>query len=350
MRITKTFSLLFLFSSLSVFAETDQVIENETVDTVIPRAISIYLPSNLIPPSVLTEFTTQTGIIVEQRVYDIDLPEFISSRDYSAVDLSLLPYSYFPVQTELATHFKPITQGQLSNASLVKPELNQDELAPYYHYSAPLMIQGTGIAINAKMLPPSMLSHWIDFHDEQWTGQLLILDDAQTLISIALLGMGYPINNATDKQLEESKQWLIGMKGNAAFLSKKDPEMHFLSGQVSVGILSSNHAYIGSLEEAEIAIEWPSEGAILDIYALTINVNSDKEKDALLLINFLMSKTIQSQLTYHSGLTPVLSGLSTNSKRLQLLSAQTIEKGHFKLNSPESRQKYEQILLQVKKP
>ncbi|PMG07971.1 hypothetical protein BCV00_06925 [Vibrio breoganii] len=348
MRITQTFGLLSLFFSFSVFSESEQPLEEEIVDVITPRAVSIYLPNNLIPSSVLSQFTAQTGIIVEQRVYNIDTPQHISRRDYSAVDLTLIPYSYYPAQTELANHFKPIAKDSLSNASTIKPELNRVELAQHYRYSVPLMLQGIGIATNSKMLPPSMLSQWVDLHDEQWTGQLLILDDAQTLVSIALLGMGYPINNATDKQLQKSKQWLLDMRNNAAFLSKEDPEMHFLSGQISVGILSNDHAYIGSLEDADIAIEWPTEGAILDAYALSMNIDSGADEDALLLMNFLMDKTVQSQISLYSGLTPVIDGLSMQSKLLKLLSAETIENGHFKLNSPESRLKYEQLFLEVK--
>ncbi len=348
MRFTQTFALLSIFFSISVFSESEQTFEEETVDAITPRAVSIYLPKDLIPSTVLSEFTAQTGIVVEQRIYDIDTPHRISVTDYSAVDLTLIPYSHFPAQAEFNNHFKPIPKGTLSNAGSIKPELNRIELAPYFQYSLPLMVQGMGIATNSKMLPPSMLSHWIDLHDEQWTGQLLILDDAQTLVSIALLGMGYPINNATDTQLEQSKQWLLDMRNNAAFLSKHDPEMHFLSGQVSVGILSNDHAYIGNLEDADIAIEWPAEGAILDVYALSINIESDADEDALLLMNFLMDKTTQSQIALHSGLTPAVDGLSTESQLLQLLSAEAIENGHFKLNSPDSRQRYEQLFLEVK--
>ncbi|GAB7220095.1 extracellular solute-binding protein [Vibrio comitans] len=348
MRITQTSALLFLFFNFSVFAKSERALEDESTDDVIPRAVSIYLPQNLIPYVVLSEFTTQTGIIVEQRIYDIDTPQHISSRDYSATDLTLIPYSYYPAQAELARHFKAVPRQSLPNANKIKPELSRDELDPYYQYSVPLMVQGIGIATNSKMLPPSMLSQWVDLHDEQWTGQILILDDAQTLVSIALLGMGYPINNATDKQLQHSRNWLIAMKDNAALLSNKDPEMHFLSGQVSVGILSNDHAYIGSMEDTDIAIEWPAEGAILDMYALSINIESDAEDEALLLMNFLTDKLIQSQIALHSGLTPTVNGSSKESKQLKLLSPDTIKNGHFKLNSPNNRQKYESLFLDVK--
>lgn len=350
MRITQTFGLLSVFFSFSVLSKTEQVLEQHAVDIITPSAVSIYLPNNLIPSSVLSEFTAQTGIIVEQRVYDIDSPQDISVRDYSAVDLTLVPYSYYPAPEDLARHFKPIPTQSLSNANKIKPGLNRSELTQYYRYSVPLMVQGIGIATNSKMLPPSMLSQWSDLQDEQWIGQLLILDDAQTLVSIALLGVGYSINDATDKQLQHAKQWLIDMKANAAFLSKEAPEMHFLSGQASVGILSNDHAYTGSLESGNIAIEWPIEGAILDVYALSMNIECDVEEHALMLMNFLTEKTVQSQIALYTGLTPAIDDLATENELPLVLSVETIENGHFKLNSPESRLKYEQLFLEVKTP
>ncbi|WP_261874677.1 ABC transporter substrate-binding protein [Vibrio rarus] len=309
--------------------------------------LSIYLPSNTISDAVLQQFTQQTGVVVTTHTYPMSALTNEGFTQPKDVDIALLPYSQYPDTSALNDHFKPIDTTKLPNIERINPVLDTAELRPYINNSVPLLIQGIGIATNSKMLSPSLFSHWSDLHDEQWTGQLLIMDDAQTLVSIALIELGYPVNNANSQQLQKAKQWLLDKKTNVAFFSKSQPETHFLSGQVVVGTLSNDRVYRGNLENADITLVWPMEGAVLDLFALSIMQHSHSQQAALQLINYLLSAPIQTSLALTTGLTPSTVGQSTQSPFLQRLPSEVIAGGHFKLNSPATRLKQQRILDEI---
>lgn len=353
-RFIPTFAIAASLAAFQLSAEeitpdtSDIKAEEVRDDQSKPLSITLYAPENLVPLELLHQFTTETGIQVEQHVYRNIRDPRQTNEEVTSVDVVILPYSFYPAETTIEHYFQPIDTQKLTHQQRFKQTLSGEELAPYNQYSVPLLIEGMGIATNADMLPSYMVESWADLLDAQWSGQLLFPNDSQSMLSIALMELGYSINNASQKELNEAKAWLEALAPNTAFLADQDPEMHFLSGRVSIGLLTNAEAHEANVEGGNIDMVWPSEGAVLDIYALSILEHTEKPELAYALINYLSRQETQIALAKHTGFTPNLQNVESHSRNLALIPNHVIEKGQFKLNTPNNRFIYEKSFRVVK--
>lgn len=205
-----------------------------------------------------------------------------------------------------------------------------------------------GIATDANMLPSSLVDSWSDLLDSQWSGQLLFPNDSQIMVSIALIELGYPINNPSKIQIQYAQEWLEALASNTAFLADRNPELHFLSGRVSIGLLTNAQAFEVNQDGGNIEVVWPSEGALLDIYALSMLQHTTKHDQAYQLINYLTDRQTQLALTRHTGLTPNLDSIDIENDTISLIPDEAIEDGQFLLTYPNSRLNYEHSFQLVK--
>ncbi|GAM75677.1 ABC transporter [Vibrio ishigakensis] len=339
----------FQLSAEEITSQFEEVnAEEATENQIETQSITLYAPNNLVPVEILHQFTSETGILVEQHVYNNVRDPRQTSEAVNNVDLVILPYSFYPGQSTIEHYFQPIQLEKLTHKQEFKQELAGANLAPYNQYSVPLLIEGMGVATNADMLPASMVTSWSDLLDAQWSGQLMFPNDSQSMLSVALMELGYSINNASQKELTEARQWLESLASNTAFLADNDPEMHFLSGRVSIGLLTNAQAYEANIEGGNIDMVWPSEGAILDVYALSILEHSENHELAYELMNYLTRKETQLALAKHTGLTPNIEELDIDNDTLVVIPNRVIEQGQFKLTTPNNRFSYESSFRLVK--
>jgi spermidine/putrescine-binding protein len=223
-----------------------------------------------------------------------------------------------------------------------------DSVEVYSPFALPLIVEGFGIATSTEMLPSSFIAMWHDLADAQWSQQLLLPNDAQTILSIALVKLGYSIDNPSAIELQQAREWLVELEPNLALLSGHDPEMHFLSGQISIGILSNREANFGNLEGGQLDLIWPEEGTVLDIYALSIANNTPQPENAYKLINFLLEQDSQQKIAQYSGLTPSTYDVERLKSTLVMIPNDVLSKGQFKQNNPDTRLKYEHAFLEIK--
>ncbi|GAM70075.1 hypothetical protein JCM19236_5622 [Vibrio sp. JCM 19236] len=114
----------FQLSAEEITSQSEEVnAEEATENQVETQSITLYAPNNLVPVEILHQFTSETGIQVEQHVYNNVRDPRQTSEAVNSVDLVILPYSFYPGQSTIEHYFQPIQPEKLTHKQEFKQEL-----------------------------------------------------------------------------------------------------------------------------------------------------------------------------------------------------------------------------------
>lgn len=175
-------------------------------------------------------------------------------------------------------------------------------------HSAPYQWGTTGIGWNNQMVDGSLddietLDSWDAFWDEQFAGQIQMLDEGRELYAVALKRLGESLNTTDQSIIEEATQILIEQKqtmelsseeySSAALadvlLDQEATPLHTWSGEAFVARYSA--------EDATLRYTIPQEGSVVWIDAGVIPSGASNPNAAHTMINYTMAKSVAAQIT-----------------------------------------------------
>jgi spermidine/putrescine transport system substrate-binding protein len=157
---------------------------------------------------------------------------------------------------------------------------------PQMEYSVPYMISITGIGYN-KVRLGELEPTWSLFTKPEVAQRCTLLNDMRETVGAALKSLGYSLNSASDKELAEAQQVVIGWKKNIAKFEVEEA----LRGLASAEFLLV-HAYNGDIlqamdESEDLAFVVPAEGTSIASDDMVIPANADQVELAHAFINFI---------------------------------------------------------------
>jgi putative spermidine/putrescine transport system substrate-binding protein/spermidine/putrescine transport system substrate-binding protein len=214
------------------------------------------------------------------------------------------------VETEL---LRPLDRSRLPNLDNMLP-LFQDQ--DYYEvdgelYAVPFTGGATPIVYNTTLIPDPE-SSWGLLWNEDYAGQLGMLDDSNNSIVIAALYLGLddPFN-LSDAEFEQVKEALV----QQSFLIRK-----YITGEDElISLLASGEVLAAPEMEPGIADElneesdqyvfaqlFPDEGALAWVDNMVIPVGSPNPDLAYAFMNFALTPTVQAGLVSSYSFLPVI--------------------------------------------
>lgn len=178
--------------------------------------------------------------------------------------------------------------------------------APYdtgdERYSAPYFWGTSGVAWNSNMIgeiegTPSWEIMW----NEEYEGQMTMLDDMRETIGAALKYLGYSVNATDPAKIEEAKELLIEQKpllltysssGNDAPLQNEEVSpLHIWSGDAFI-------AYWALYEDGESPITYlvPEEGGVAWVDTAAITKEAKHTGAAHAFVNFLLNAKMNAEI------------------------------------------------------
>jgi spermidine/putrescine transport system substrate-binding protein len=265
---------------------------------------------NSLPETLLNQFSVDQQIEVIHQTYDdfsihqIDLANVSKSYDLVLLPSKLINSSvkepnsigdslFHPIDLELIPNLKP------SNKLDFRIQSQQGELV-----SIPLLIESYGYAINSDMIKRTMVSDWGDLWDRQWTKQILLLNDAHIVLGMALVQLGYSVNTTNKIELDEAFDLLLDLAPNVLDYGSYNQATAFLSGDISLGLLSNRDAFIAQQEGAPVDIIWSHEtSSIVNLHNLAIPKNErGMQVEAHNLLNFLLRPRSAANIAFYAQL------------------------------------------------
>lgn len=264
-------------------------------------SLNIYGWGGEIPMELIWKFEKETGIDVHFSTYDSNETMYAKLRanKHPIYDI-IVPSSSYVERMKNQGLLTPLDHSLLPNIVNIDPIFTSNTYDPNNNYSIPLVLGSVGIFYNDYWIknPPKS---WGELWDSRWANQLLMLDDARDVFSIALLSLGFDPNNKDSAQIKEAYQILLRLVPNIKLFASDAIRSVMIDEEANLGMSWSGDAPKVSAENSRVKFIYPKEGYVLWVDCLAIPINPPHLKEAYQFINFMLNAKNSSQITLING-------------------------------------------------
>ncbi len=311
-----------------------------------------YVPSNLV-----AEFTKETGIEVIYSTFESNEEMYaklkLTSSTGSGYDL-VFPSSYYVNKMAKEGMLQELDHSKLSNFKQIPANLLNKEFDPNNKYSLPYVYGLTGIGVNADDIDPSKITSWADLWNPEYKGKVLLTSDAREVFHIALILDGKSPNTTNEEEIKAAYDRLVKLLPNVVTFNSDSPEVPFVQGEASIGMLWNGSAYLAHKENPSIQFVYPKEGAIFWMDNYAIPKGAKNTEGAYKFIDFLLrpenANLVVEKMGFsmpNEGVKALLSPEMANNPTL-FPSAENIEKGIMQGDVGEAVDIYEKYWNKLK--
>lgn len=249
-----------------------------------------------LPQSVIDAFESEFGVELVYETYESTEEAVENLRAGRVYDVAVIDGPYIPrlVSDELLVK---IDYRNVPNFRHVSANFRDLAFDPGNLYSVTYNWGLAGLIVRKDHVGRPVTT-WSDLWDPALAGRVLVWDDKDILIGIALQSLGYSINTDSASELDEALQMLLRLRGHAT-ASGYSPEVAFQAlegGEVVLMYGWSADALRAREEGMDIDFVLPAEGSIQWIDNFVIPASSPRKQLAEAFIDFMLRPEISAQV------------------------------------------------------
>ncbi|MDP8162776.1 extracellular solute-binding protein [Pasteurella skyensis] len=250
----------------------------------------VYNWTEYVPSSLLAQFTEETGIEVIYSTFESNEEMYSKlklTQGTSGYDI-VFPSSYYVSKMAKEGMLEKLDKTKLTNFKYVSKELMGQSFDPKNEYSLPYIFGLTGIGVNKAEIDPAKVTSWADLWKSEYKGLLQLTNDSREVFHMALLLDGKSPNTTNPEEIKTAYERLTSLIPNVLTFNSDAPEMPFLQGEVSIGMIWNGSAYLGKKEDPNLTFVYPKEGVIVWMDNYAIPKTAKNKAAAYKFIDFLL--------------------------------------------------------------
>lgn len=266
------------------------------------NVVNVYAWSGEVPDFIIQQFEKETGIKVNMTAYENNEIMYakLKASTHAGYDL-IQPSSYFVDRMRHENMLEPIDHSKIPNWKNLNPHLLHLPFDPQSSYSMPYLWGTTGIFYNNKSYQPKEISKWSDLWDERFENQLLLLDDTREVFSMALLSLGYSINDQNPDHIKAAYLKLKELVKNVKVFSTDTVISILIDEDATAGMVWNGDDIKAHQENPNVQFIYPKEGFVIWIDNFAIPKNPPHKAAAYTFLNFLSRPDIAKQIALTTG-------------------------------------------------
>jgi putrescine transport system substrate-binding protein len=287
------------------------------------QIVNVYNWSDYIDPTVIEDFTKETGIKVRYDTFDSnDTLETKLLAGKSGYDV-VVPTGFFLERQIKAGVFQKLDKGKLPNLVNLWPEISQRLAAhdPGNQYAVNYMWGTTGIGYNVKKAREILgadanIDSWdIVFKPENLARfkscGVYLLDSSDDILPAALKYLGFDPNSRSEAELQKAADLVIKIRPSVRKFHSSEYLNALASGEICFAVGFSGDVKQAQKRAAEakngvdIAYAIPKEGAQLWFDNLAIPKDAKHVAEAHAFINYLQKPEVAAKnsnlISYANG-------------------------------------------------
>lgn len=249
--------------------------------------LNVYNWGDYIDESVLEQFEDETGIEVVYETFGNN-EELLSKIESATTNYDVLfPSDYMVKIMANKGLLSEIDMTKISNYDQIDPRFKGLSYDPDEKYSIPYMWQTVGIAYNKEEVDAEKVKSWDVLWDDEYKGDIIMLDSPRDSIGTALKKLGYSLNSTNAKELEEAKQLLIDQKSLVNSYQVDYYKTALIGEEALMSLAWSGDAMLIADENPKFSYSIPKEGTNVCLDCMVIPEQSDNKEAAHKFIEFM---------------------------------------------------------------
>lgn len=281
------------------------------------RILNIFNWSDYIDPSVLEDFTRETGIKVIYDTYDSN--EMLETRllaGDTGYDI-VVPSATFLQRQIAAGVLQPIDRSKLSNAKNIWPEIDAKlaRFDPGNRHAINYMWYTTGVAYNVAKINERLrkpITSWEQALKPEWLKKLAdcgvyMLDSPEDMIAIALNFLKLDPNSKSPQDLRKAADLLGSLRRYVKKFHSSEYINALANGDICLAVgwagdsLQARNRAREAGSDVDIAYVIPSEGTLMSLDNLAIPKDAPHLAEAYLFIDYLLRPDVAARNTKATG-------------------------------------------------
>lgn len=250
---------------------------------------------------VLDLFEKEYGIKVVETTYESNdemLAKLVAGKK-GTYDIAV-PTNFFIQVMKENDLLEPYDDGAITNKKNINPTFLNGPYDPNNKYTIPYMGTVALTIGNKKMLSDLgvTINNVNDLFTPALENNIIIMDDNEGIISLALEGLGYDPLTEDKNLIAETKDYMMKLNKNIkAFPSTADGRTMLARGEVAVGHIYGGDAAQAMQENKDLEIVMKDSPISLSVDCFVLLKGSKHKKEAELFIDFLLRSDISAMLT-----------------------------------------------------
>ena len=276
------------------------------------KVLNVYNWSDYVDPTVLEDFTRETGIKINYDVFDsnevLETKLLAGRTGYDIV----VPSASFMQRQITAGVFQKLDKSQLPNLKNLDPEITQRVALhdPGNEHSVNYLWGTSGVGYNVAKIRERMadapVGSFAMFYDPKVVAKfkdcgVTLLDAPSEVIGTVLIYLGRDANSEKPEDLTAAEKVLMSIRPYVKYVNSSKYIEDLANGEVCLAlgwsgdVLQSRDRATEAGKGIEIKYLIPKEGAVMFFDMLAIPADAKRPKNAHLFIDYLMRPEVAAK-------------------------------------------------------
>ena len=260
------------------------------------EVVNILNWSSYIPNEVIKDFEHQTGIKVNYNTYSSNeecLAKLQAAKS-GTYDL-IFPSDYLVELLIEKEMIQRLDKTKLNNISNLNTNYLDLEYDPSNVYTLPFLAASVVIVYDEEFVNKEITSY-NDLLSSEYFDNIVLLDDQRIIIGMALLALGYDMNDTNDSHIEEAINWLLALKPNIKAFDSDSPKTFMITKETKIGVMWNAEAALAMNEVPSLKVAYPSEGFNISIDNFAIPSNAKNLDNAYKFIDYILRQDVMQKI------------------------------------------------------
>ena len=273
--------------------------------------LKIYNAGKYIDPTVIEEFEEQYNCRVIYDEFDSNESMYVQIANNSYTYDIVVPSDYFIDRLIKEDRVVKLDKSLIPNMENIDPSYLNPVYDPGNEYSVPYMVGTLGILYNKTKLGTDEDDVSYDMlFDSKYKGQIFMLDSVRDALGVALIKLGYSVNETDAAKLEQAKQLLIKQKPLVQAYITDEMVDKMIAGEGLMTLAYSGEAAYAMSQSSDLSYAVPKEGSNKWVDGLVVLKTAKQQELAMQFINFVCQPEIAQRNMLETGYVSPVSGTS----------------------------------------
>ena len=260
------------------------------------NVVNILNWSSYIPDEVIRNFEKEYGIKVNYSTYSSneECLAKLSSAKEGTYDL-IFPSDYMVELMIKRNLIQKLDKSKLTNLENINYNYLNYNFDYYNEYSLPFLAASVVLIYDTSKIDENIISY-NDLLNEKYKGEIVLIDDQRIVIGMALMALGYDMNDTDINHLDEAKKWLLDLKDNIKAFDSDSPKTFMISKETSIGVIWNAEAALAMKQNPNLKVVYPIEGFSVSIDNFAIPKNAKNIDNAYLFIDYILDGKVMQKI------------------------------------------------------
>lgn len=263
-------------------------------------SINVYNWGDYIDTDVLNQFEEEYGIKVVYDTFATNEDLYVKMKQGGSNYDVIFPSDYMIERMIREDLLVKLDKNNIPNLEKIGENFLNLEYDINNDYSIPYMWGTVGIIYNRTMVNEP-LDSWADLWDEQYQGQIVMLNSQRDTLAVGLMKLGYSLNSRDINELEEAKVELINQKPIVYAYLGDEVKDTIVGGDAAIAVVWSGDAVAMIRENPDLEYIIPTEGTNLWFDAMVIPKSAENKEAAEKFIDFMSRPDIAAKNAEYIG-------------------------------------------------